>query len=319
MSHLQETGFRCDGDAVHGATLHQVVLQGNSRHAAMAMQVWHEATVGIQDEVPRQHLPVLLLSASPSCHGLSPSDAQACLSALLNMGMGLHPASQVLPLGKAGIVQVLRKCAELLDGRSGFARCPYVVVIGLDSLLTANAISRLHAQSRLKLPDQSDGLIPGEAAAALLIGLHAAADDLAVWIDGVGHGHDTAAWTAEGPPDAMQAQGLVAAIREACAMAKTEVSDLDFHVSGVTGESWQFREVAMAMSRATTRRMEDFDHRPIAGDVGEVGAAAPVLALAWLSRAMRLPPHRTPGRHALLHMGNDSGERSALILRARTP
>jgi 3-oxoacyl-[acyl-carrier-protein] synthase-1 len=100
-------------------------------------------------------------------------------------------------------------------------------------------------------------------------------------------------------------------------MARTDLCALDFHVSGVTGESWQFRRTALALSGAMDRPVEAFDHHPIASDVGEVGAAAPVLALAWLSQALRLPPYLTPGRQALLHMSNDSGEHAALVLRAR--
>jgi 3-oxoacyl-[acyl-carrier-protein] synthase-1 len=317
MNHLQETAFRCDGQVVHGATVHGVAIQGTSRHAAMAMQVWHEATAVLSAEVPRQHLPVLLLGASPTCSGMAPVQARECLAALQSAGLGLHPASRVLSLGKAGIADAIIAAAELLEGRGQFARCPYVVVIGIDSLLTAPAISRLHAQSRLKLPNRNDGLIPGEAAAALLLSLDAPADRPGVWIDGVGQGPATDPLTDEGDSPPVRATGLVKAIRQAAASAGCGVSDLDFHVSGVSGEARQFREVALALGRAMERRVDEFDHHPIARGVGETGAAAPVLAMAWLSRALLQPATRAPGRKALLHVGNDSGERSALVLRAR--
>lgn len=317
MNHLQETAFRCDGQVVHGATIHGVAVQGTSRHAAMAMQVWYEATSGLASEVPRQHLPVLLLSASPKCSGMTVAEAHGCLTGMQSAGMGLHPASRVLSLGKAGIADALLAAAELLEGRGQFARCPYVVVIGIDSLLTSAAISRLHAQSRLKLPNQSDGLTPGEGAAALLLSLDGPADRTGVWIDGLGQGTPTDAWTDQGALAPVRGTGLVQAIRQAAASAGCEVADLDFHVSGVSGEARQFREVALALGRAMERRVAEFDHYPIARGVGETGAAAPVLAMAWLSRALLQPATRAPGRKALLHVGNDSGERSALVLRAR--
>jgi 3-oxoacyl-[acyl-carrier-protein] synthase I len=317
MNHLQETAFRCDGQVVHGATVHGVGLQGTSRHAALTMQVWYEATSAVSAEVARQHLPVLLLSASPTCSGMGPAQAQECLAALHAAGLARHPASRVLSLGKAGIADAMFAAEALLAGRGQFAPCPYVVVIGIDSLLTAEAISRLHSQSRLKLPNRNDGLIPGEAAAAVLLCLDGPADRPGVWIDGVGQGPATDALMDEGESAPIRGIGLVRAIRQAAASAGCGVSDLDFHVSGVSGEARQFREVALALGRAMERRVDEFDHHPIARGVGETGAAAPVLAMAWLSRALLQPATRAPGRKALLHVGNDSGERSALVLRAR--
>ncbi len=319
MNHLQETAFRCDGQAVYGATVHGMAMQGTSRHAAMTLQVWYEATSSLPAGVARHHLPVLLLSASPTCSGLTAGEAQACLDALRAAGMAQHPASQVLSLGKAGVVDAMLAASGLLEGRGAFAACPFVVVIAVDSLLTAPAIARLHSQSRLKLPHRHDGLIPGEAAAGLLLSLEAPADRAGVWVDGVGQGPATDPFLEDGESLPLRGTGLVQAIRQAAAHAGCSVADLDFHVSGVTGETRQFREVALALGRAMERRVSEFDHVPIARGMGETGAAAPVLAMAWLSRALLQPSHRAPGRQALLHVGNDSGERSALVLRARLP
>ena len=52
---------------------------------------------------------------------------------------------------------------ELLAGRREFPAC---LVCGVDSYINARSLHWLDRNSRLKTPANSDGVIPGEAAAA---------------------------------------------------------------------------------------------------------------------------------------------------------
>jgi 3-oxoacyl-[acyl-carrier-protein] synthase-1 len=48
-------------------------------------------------------------------------------------------------------------------------RADYAVLVGVDSLMTAGTLDHFHKQRRLLTAHNSDGFLPGEAAAALLL------------------------------------------------------------------------------------------------------------------------------------------------------
>ncbi len=316
MTQFSETAFRCDGSPVIGAVMPGVGLLGTGRWRVMLEQVCKEAlegTVGRLQAPP----PMVLLCAQPAQPGIQKAQAEELLAHLQEQGLACTARSTVLPNGKAGIAQALLQAAQWLrqdaigTSAHGDVQAGTVLVAAVDSYLTASAIDAIHAQGRLKLPEVSDGLMPGEGAAAVLLAADSS-DSETLQIAGIGQGEPTDPVNGDAP---LRGKGLTKAVRAAAAAAGCKVADLQFHVSGATGESRGMKEIALALSQALEHRVPQFDHLPVAAWLGETGSAAPVLALAWLRQSMHNP--LGPGQHGLLHFGNDSGERTALVVRAK--
>ena len=117
-----------------------------------------------------------------------------------------------------------------------------------------------------------------------------------------------------------RAQGLTRALREALALAELEPRHVSFRVSDQNGEAVLAREGAHAITRLCAMPpgaapMAEPKLLTLADKLGEVGAATGVVALAYLSRVMQLP-NRRPGTTGLVHLSQDDGRRSVLVVRA---
>ena len=316
MNHFRETAFRCDGMPVLGAMLHDLPLLGAARWRLMLERVCVGATQ--ERRTAAQPFPLILLCADPESAGLQAADAAPLLRGLQEAGVADPARSWLLSTGKAGIAEALMQASAML--RESAPATHHVLVAGVDSLLTGAAIDRLHAQGRIRLPGNSDGLIPGEGAAALLLSLveTATPQHAGLVIAGLGQGECSDPWPqndAEALP--LRGRGLVQAVRGAAASAGCAVTDLQFQLSGTTGESRSMREIAIALGQALEQRVQDFDHLPLSAWLGETGSVAPLLGLAWMAHAM---PHPLgPGTRGLAHFGNDNGARAALVLHAAHP
>ena len=188
----------------------------------------------------------------------------------------------------------------------------HVMLIGVDSLLHAAAIEHYLLQERLATGDNADGFIPAEGAGALLLTRKPAAEP-ALWIDAWAGAEE--AWRIEGEHP-LRAEALSRAVREAIALAGTELAALNGHASGMNGESWYAKEVSLTLSRVLERRVADFPHHRIAQFTGETGAASPILTLAWLADALGRTTNHS-GNGALVHFADEPGPRSALVVRYR--
>src|SRR6185436_2452170 len=107
----------------------------------------------------------------------------------LELGKPLHKSSAAFPGGTLGFFRAVEQARVLIDGK----KADGVVVAAADSLLNGPALAWLETQGRLKTELNPDGIIPGEAAAALW--LQAATDkpgELAR-IRGIGFGEEPSA------------------------------------------------------------------------------------------------------------------------------
>lgn len=211
----------------------------------------------------------------------------------------------VLALGRTGLGGGLQQAMRLL----GEQTVEQVLLIGADSYLNAADMNAMLRAERLLVKGNSNGFLPGEAAAALLLTL-AAPGARGVFIEGIGHADEA------GRPDGSvpsRAIGLTQAIRAACEQAKLAPAKLDFRLSDQNGEQFFARESANAMSRIMFGARQ-LAHLTLADKIGEVGAATGVAMLAWLWHDM---PHldHSPGKLGLLHLANDGGERCAVVVR----
>jgi 3-oxoacyl-[acyl-carrier-protein] synthase-1 len=190
-----------------------------------------------------------------------------------------------------------------------------VLLVGADSYLSAAVIEHYLDQERLLCSGNSDGFIPGEGAGALLLQLpQAGASGLHVL--GVGVAQEQATPDGDVPNRAM---GLTQAIRLACAQAQVPIGQLGFRLTDFNGEQYFAKEMANACTRVMADAGDDgdgsFPMLHIADGVGETGAAAGVLGLAYLGSVMARADG--PGEQGLLHYGNDDGRRTALVVEYR--
>lgn len=192
-----------------------------------------------------------------------------------------------------------------------------VLLVGADSFLDAATIEHYLAENRLLCPDNADGFIPGESAAALLIRLGSARDE-GVHITGLGLAREAAQPDGQIPN---RATGLTQAIRAALAQARCTPNRLAFRMSDQNGEQFFIREAANAVTRIMLDAVSagqpgtGLPVHHIADCVGETGAAAGPLALAYLAELM--PIAGEVGDIGLMHLANDDGARTALVVEYR--
>ncbi|MBC7617891.1 MAG: hypothetical protein H7293_02675 [Candidatus Saccharibacteria bacterium] len=310
MDHFQESEFITEnGDPVRVARLPDTETWGAQRQSRWMV---HAVNDCLSQATQRQSatkidgpLTVLLLSAEPSRPGVEERSAiEAALmgSNLLKLPLSNH--SKVWHSGRAGLSAVLQGAHDLLIKGT----CQQVMLLGFDSYLNAQTINHYLQAERLLVPGNRDGFIPGEAAAAVLLEL-ATPEAGGVYITGWGEAMEA------GRPDGSvpsRAQGLSQALRTAFRQADITCNDLDWRMSDQNGEGFFAGEAA----NAVTRVAENGGTVPMvyttADCVGEVGAATGPLMLAWLNQLL----HREdgPGDCGVIHLANDEGLRSAVVV-----
>jgi 3-oxoacyl-[acyl-carrier-protein] synthase-1 len=223
------------------------------------------------------------------------------------LGTRFHPnASTVIAQGRMGAALALAHARKLIhDGHHAA-----VLIAAPDSLLLAGTLGGFEKRDRLLTSVNSNGFIPGEAAGAVLVGLPRAITEPQLLCAGIGLGIESVTVYTEEP---FRADGLTQAIKAALADAGCDLGDLDFRITDNSGEQYYFKEASLALTRTLRRRKEQFHIWHPADCVGEVGAAIGPAILAVLIAALR--KGYAPGPNVLFHIGNDAGQRAALVLR----
>lgn len=287
-------------------------VQGPRRLATMFASAFAECAEGAPALDPAG-VALLLLVAERGRPGATDAWAAACLAACEQItGQKLHPASRVLPLGRAGLAAALAEARALLEGgaATGLRR---VVVGGADSYLNAHTINHFLRRGRILATESNDGFIPGEGAGVLLLEL-AAPDAPGLHLRGAASAEEPAPIAVDAPTRAV---GMSLAVRGALAQSGRALSEMSFRMSDAAGESYFFREAGLAATRVMDRRAP---HQPllhITDAVGETGAAIGPLSLAYLAGAM--PRGHAPGPLGLLHLSGDGPARAALVVEHVAP
>ncbi len=306
MNHFRETEFIDEsGMPLVGASLYDVDVWGEARQRLMFDAVLNECCKKLPAANQSSDTVIFLLTAEAERDGPYLHWAQRMLDDVV-AAEKFHVASRALPLGKAGMGAALVMAHALLHAP---AAPVYVIIAGVDTWLDAASVEAMLAQERLASTANSDGFIPGEAGAAVIVCL-AQPGQTGLLIEGIGEAQETAMPAGEEPNRAV---GLTTAVRRAAQDANCQISDLNFHASGVSGESWYFNEIGLMLARTLEKRVVSFSHQIVSQFVGEVGAASGPLVLAWMSQVMARADG--PGQRGLAHFSNDNGRRAALILR----
>ena len=218
-----------------------------------------------------------------------------------------HPASQVIARGQASVAFALQEAQRILSTQ----RVVCCIIAGVDSLLNPKTVKEYVDRRRVLAPDNSNGFIPGEAGAAVLVGSSGHQPGGELRLLGVGVAQERATIHSEEP---LRGEGLTAAVKAALKDAGLTLFEVAWRITDLNGEHYKFKEAAFVAARLQ-RKAKDvpFDLWHPIEYVGEVGAAIGPCALAWALHAGQ--KRYAPGEVALCHFGSDEGERAALVVK----
>ncbi len=251
-------------------------------------------------------LPLLLAVAEPERPGRLPDLERELAEELAAVAGGpLHPASRILARGRCGPAEAIGEASRLLAE----GRVPAVLVASVDGYLLAPTLRAFDEHRRLLCEGNSDGFVPGEAAAALLL---TGPDPKALLhVVSAGFGREPAP-IASGEPS--RAEGLAAAFRQALAAAGITMAEVGWRLGTMSGEQFWFEEHELAVARLLRGRHAFQDLWHPADCIGETGAAALACCLALAFEAAR--KGWAPGDPMLVAASDEDGRCAALVLAA---
>jgi 3-oxoacyl-[acyl-carrier-protein] synthase I len=310
IANFQETRFiDAAGDPIIGSP---VALDppcwGQERLLEMLRRAVHEC-IASGNAAPGS-LPLLLCVAERDRPGRTDRVEYELFAELQQrLGYRFHPSSMILPHGRVSVVAALILARKLIYEQNH----PRVLVAAVDSLLVRGSLAAFEEQERLLTGQNSNGFIPGEAAAAVLLGRPDLAKARELVCTGIGVGAEPAALGSGAP---LRGEGLTQAFKAALADAECEMHDMSYRITDNSGEHYYFKEADFALSRTLRRHKENFYIWHPADCIGEVGAAIGPVVLAVAKAAT--DKGYGYGPNILCHWGNDGGRRGAAVLRHGT-
>jgi 3-oxoacyl-[acyl-carrier-protein] synthase I len=253
--------------------------------------------------VTPETIPLLLCVAEKERPGrLEGLDDELFSDVQTELGVRFHPRSAVIARGRVAGGLAMIEARKLIHEE----RLPYCVIAGVDSYLVAATLAGYEQKNRLLTSQNSNGFIPGEAGAAVLVGPQSAPSLLCI---GIGTGEERATVDSEEP---FRAEGMVQACKAAFSDAGRTMADVDYRITDSNGEQYFFKEAGLTVARTLRVTKEKFQIWHPADCIGEVGAAIGPCALAVGLAASR--KEYAPGPNPLCHMSGENGDRIALML-----
>jgi 3-oxoacyl-[acyl-carrier-protein] synthase-1 len=295
-----------DGQELTGCALARLDAIPSHRARWMQLLAWAlgESLESTSIE-ERARLPVVL-ALPPMARGQTPDAGELLggLDELADEKLGLAPSmTAIICAGSSGGFRALQWARDYI---AKYGRC---LVGAADSLIGARPLAALAAQRRLLTDDNPDGVLPGEAAACVLLDDERAGS--LARIRGLGFAEEPALLTNDLP---LRADGVLEAARGALAEANWAAHELDLRVSDAAGESYHFKEQALLLPRLLRQPKPELPLSLPADSLGDAGAAAGlcglVAAIATFGSRFKLGPR------TLCFAGNDAGERAAVALEA---
>lgn len=306
IDNFQQTGFRdTAGEWLMGC---EVALpmdwRGEKKLLKMAALAVSQCLGGL-DRADCEAMPLLLCLPETERPGrLVPDDARFFAALEDELGLRFHERSALVAQGHVSVAVALLQARQWIAG----ARMPRVLVVATDSMLSGATLADCEARDRLLTSENSDGFIPGEGAAALLVQPLNAHAGPQLLCRGLGFGLEHAHIDSEEP---LRADGLTEAIRQSLRDAHCGEGILDFKIIDASGGQYAFKEATLAFGRLDRTKRSEFDVWHPADCIGEVGAPIGAVMIAVLKAASEKAYAR--GANALLHLGNDDGRRAAMV------
>ena len=306
-----ETGFMFGGEWLIGSPVPlDEAWRGREKLLQMVVPAIEECLAAASSP-NTSDVPLLLCVAEDDRPGrLDGLDASFLSDVQARLGVLFHERSELITTGRIGGVTALDRARRLLEEEQ-LEQC---IIAGVDSLLVARSLSAYDTARRLQTATNSDGFIPGEGAAAVLVGVSEPEDnEVQLSCMGLGFGAEPAPLESEAPN---RADGLVEAFRAAFADSGIDFAQVDYRITDNSGEQFGFKEAALALTRVLRVRKQEFDLWHPADCIGEVGAAMVPAVLAVALAAAR--KGYAPGAGVLCHFAADSEARAAIVLRAQS-
>ena len=215
--------------------------------------------------------------------------------------------TRIVAHGRPSGFVALDRARRLLD--EGTTR--HVVIAGVDSYLTGPAVAHYLGANRLLTPDNANGFIPGEAAAAILCtrsgeglrltGLGLAREEAHIYNGKAEDGLDLP----------LRADGMTSAYKAALNAAGTSLAGIEYRISDLPGEQYFFKQTALASLRLERGRSEFQDLWSPAENIGNTGAAVvPIMLGMALTAAQK---DYAMGSPVLIEASGDDGACSAAV------
>lgn len=222
----------------------------------------------------------------------------------IHVTFGLPPRDgEVFTTGHTSGIHALALAEQWMkSGVSGVLLC------GVDSYLNADDLAAFARERRLKTRDNSDGVIPGEAAAVVFVRPRRPAGT-ALRVAGIGFGFEDAGVLTQKP---LLGLGLSEAVGAALAREGLGLHQIDYRISDLSGESYGFKEQALMLARLMRERRERFVLWHCADSFGDPGAATGLCQMVVAARAEARG--YAPGPRSIICTSVAEGERAAVVL-----
>ncbi len=306
LDNFQETRFMdSGGEWIMGCEVPlEQPWRGKTKLLKMAAAAINECLSNNKLIIPKDTPLFLCLSEHERKGRVIDDDNQFFLDLQEELGVEFHEQSRVIARGHVAVAVALKHARELLQE----GKVKQVLIAATDSLLDESALDYYEENERLLTSQNSNGFIPGEAGAALVVEAVHARPEYQLICHGLGFGVEKAHVDSEEP---LRADGLTAAIKESLGDAGCGESVLQFKITDISGEQYHFKESSLAFSRIDRTKREEFDIWHPAECVGAVGAAIGCVMISVLKAACE--NDYTKGNNILAHLGNDDGKRTSLI------
>ena len=278
--------------------------RGKTKLIKMAAAAINECLEGNKQLKPEATPMLLCLSEQERQGRVIDDDNQFFLDLQDELGLEFHEKSRVIAKGHVAVAVALKHARSLIQD----LKVKHVLIVATGSLLVGTTLAHYEEYDRLLTSNNSNGFIPGEAGAALVVEPVSARQEYQLVCVGLGFGVEEAHVYSEEP---LRADGLTAAIKESLADAGHGESVLDFKITDISGEQYYFKEASLAFSRIDRTKRTEFDIWHPADCVGDVGSVLGVVMIAVLKTSCE--KSYTKGNHILTHLGNDDGKRSSMI------
>lgn len=306
IDNFQETRFMDQGgEWIMGCEVPlEQPWRGKTKLIKMAAVAINECLVGNNLIDPKETPLLLCLSEHERKGRVIDDDNRFFLDLQEELGVEFHEKSLVIARGQVGVAVALKHARHLIHD----LKIRHVLIAATDSLLVATTLAHYEEYERLLNSQNSNGFIPGEAGAALVVQSVHTKPESQLICHGLGFGIEKAHVDSEEP---LRADGLTAAIKESLNDAVCEMGDLDFRITDISGDQYYFKEASLALLRLLRKRKEAFDIWHPADCIGEIGAVMGLVMIAVLKVACE--KNYSKGHRILAHLGNDDGKRSSII------
>ncbi|HRO10398.1 3-oxoacyl-ACP synthase [Amaricoccus sp.] len=253
-------------------------------------------------------LALVLCLAETTRPGRPVPDPEAFLRDLAAIvGLPSRTRTQLIAHGRpSGFVALNRAGRLLAEGAA-----EQVLILGIDSYLTVASIAHYLAARRLLGPGNANGFIPGEAAAAVLVGSTGP-----LRLTGLGLAREPAflynGLDEDGAHLPLRGDGMTAAYDAALKAADVDLAHVEYRIGDLIGEQFFFKQSTLASLRLERGRTAFQDFWSPGENLGNIGAAVvPVMIGMALTAAVK---GYAPGSPVLIEASSDDGACGAAVL-----